>query len=166
MHRSIPLPHGLHCIVDGDVWEWASEWCWSQTKGGYVVRRETYAPKKSRIVYLHRLVMKAGPEDEVHHGPGGKLDNRRSNLRLWNTHDHQTYHGHTSGPITGEFKGVFWSKREQRWIAKIKHKQKNIHIGTFHDPEDAACAYDQMALRLFGIGCYLNFPRKADAQNA
>jgi len=60
------------------------------------------------------------------------------------------------------FKGVTFSRRRGTWQAKIKNNQIVRHIGTFHTPEDAARAYDEHAIALWGEGnCYLNFPMEA-----
>lgn len=38
---------------------------------------------------------------------------------------------------TSGHKGVYWSKRDKRWIVRIGLKRKSIHIGTFRDKESA-----------------------------
>lgn len=47
------------------------------------------------------------------------------------------------GPFTSGVKGVYWSKREQRWIAKIGLKGKTITIGRFQNLKDAEKARKQ-----------------------
>ncbi len=109
---------------------------------------------------MHRLIMKAVEGEEVHHVSEDVLDNRRENLRRLPITVHRTHHGHVSGPITGKYKGVYWAKRESRWIAKIKHQGRSIFIGSFNSADDAAKAYDRKAIDLFGEDCYLNLPEK------
>lgn len=151
------LPHGLLTQVDLDIYERWKRHSWCRARVGYVVRRVAGASRQSHIVYLHREIMKPEPGQEVHHISGDKLDNRRQNLVVIDAVEHQTHHGHVSGPMTGKYKGVFWATRERKWIAQIKHRQRKIYIGSFTTPEEAAIAYDRVAFRLFGEECYLNF---------
>lgn len=46
-------------------------------------------------------------------------------------------------------KGVYWSEREQRWIAKITVKRKSITIGRFRTLEDAAKAREEAEEKYF-----------------
>lgn len=48
--------------------------------------------------------------------------------------------------------------RKKRWCARIKYKKKYIFIGNFENEEDAARAYDNKALELYGEYAKLNFP--------
>lgn len=48
------------------------------------------------------------------------------------------------------------SARGRRWRAQISHKGKNIHIGSFHTPEEAAAAYDQAAREYHGPNAITN----------
>ena len=45
-----------------------------------------------RTVFMHRQLMNAGPELEVHHKNHNSLDNRRSNLILSTPSDHALAH--------------------------------------------------------------------------
>jgi len=56
------------------------------------------------------------------------------------------------------FKGVVLDKRNGRWIARTKFRQRGFHIGTFDTAEEAARAYDKIAKILFGEYARLNFP--------
>jgi len=61
---------------------------------------------------------------------------------------------------SSQFKGVHWCKTRRRWIAKIGFKGKTYHLGNFVKESDAARAYDEAAVKMFGEGAYLNFPQK------
>jgi hypothetical protein len=43
-----------------------------------------------------------------------------------------------------------------RWKARIAVNRKTWHIGIFDTPEEAANAYDEMALKVWGAKTYLN----------
>jgi hypothetical protein len=61
------------------------------------------------------------------------------------------------------YKGVSWRKVEQKWQARIKHHNHEIHIGFFAEEEQAGHAYDTYVSNLFANGILpqlppLNFP--------
>lgn len=67
------------------------------------------------------------------------------------------------GPLRGEFKGVSFVLRENKWRARIQINGRNKHLGLFPTPEDAARAYDRAAYAAWADECYLNFPEGAAA---
>ena len=61
---------------------------------------------------------------------------------------------------TSQFKGVCWHKDARKWTARIKLEGKGYYLGCFAKEADAARAYDEAAVGMFGEGAYLNFPQK------
>lgn len=61
---------------------------------------------------------------------------------------------------TSPYLGVHWDSRRRRWAAIICRGKKSALIAQFDDPEDAAVAYDRVALEWFGRDSERNFPRK------
>lgn len=53
-------------------------------------------------------------------------------------------------PKSSRFKGVSWDKRKKRWRAQISFEGKIQNLGGFLVEEDAARAYNEKALALFG----------------
>ena len=55
--------------------------------------------------------------------------------------------------LTSKFRGVSWDRTNQRWNGYFNHNSKAIRLGYFDDEEDAARAYDRMAVwfELHGI---------------
>lgn len=111
-------------------------------------RKTVYARTKinGRNVYLHRLLC---PEWEyVDHADGDGLNNCRSNLRdgteFRNNANSTTRSGNPSG-----FKGVYRSS-SGKWVARIGVNGKQIYLGIYGTPEEAAYAYDQAAVSHFG----------------
>ena len=62
---------------------------------------------------------------------------------------------------TSRFKGVSWGKG--KWKAGIQKDKQNYKLGTFEDEIDAAMAYDEKAIELYGEMARLNFPDGVDA---
>lgn len=73
---------------------------------------------------------------QIDHVNGDSCDNRINNLRLVNNADNaknqSIRYNSTSGVL-----GVNFSKREQRWKARIMVNRRAIYLGTFTNKEDA-----------------------------
>jgi hypothetical protein len=64
--------------------------------------------------------------------------------------------GHNKrGYSASGFKGVYQTK-SRKWVAKIKHGDKLLHLGTFDTPEEAAKIYNEAARKHQGEFAWLN----------
>lgn len=52
---------------------------------------------------------------------------------------------------------TFDKRRRKKWCARIKFNKNTIHIGNFEVEEDAARAYDEKAVELYGENAKINF---------
>lgn len=59
---------------------------------------------------------------------------------------------------TSGYRGVCYDKNRHKWMASIRVNRRNIYLGRFDDPQEAAKAYDEAARQHFGRGAFLNFP--------
>jgi len=106
---------------------------------------------------LHRFIMKCkyGDGKVVDHIDGNTLDCRKQNLRITDRKGNQrnckTPKNNTSG-----YKGVGWHKVRGMWRAYIRDGDHEKHIGHFLDKKDAAIAYNNEAIRLYGQFARLN----------
>lgn len=147
----IPLANGLFATVDAADYPELSKYRWYATYRGssvYAVRHEGGKEK-----YMHRVIMKPGRGQIVHHRDGDGLNNGRDNLLVCTRRQHQACHG----PL-GErrFVGVYWFKNG--WMAQIRYHGKTYYLGRFKDQIEAAKARDRKAYELCGEMVYLNFP--------
>ncbi len=62
---------------------------------------------------------------------------------------------------SSRYVGVFWHKLMKRWCAAIFIHGKPTRLGYFHNEEEAAKAYDQVARMHYGDKAVLNFPGEA-----
>lgn len=85
---------------------------------------------------------------EIDHENGIRDDNRIANLREATRLENQRNRLVSANSTTG-FKGVS-KRRYGGYEAMIQVHGKKQYLGKFLDPKDAARAYDQAALRLFG----------------
>lgn len=147
---------GKFALVDDEDYEEIDKHTWVVGSHGYA-QRGVYQEGKTTIILLHRKIIGAQKGQIVDHINRDKLDNRRSNLRIANQAQNMR-NCDVRKTNTSGYKGVHWHKQNQKWKVEITKDYKNIHIGTFDDLEEAARAYDAMAVKLFGEFARLNFP--------
>jgi|SRR5579863_267474 len=160
--RLLPLTRGAFAIIDATDYRWLMRWKWSafyhtRRKVFYGCRDNRYLAK--RRILLHRFILDAPQDMLVDHANGNTLDCRRKNLRLA-THRQNQYNKPPQNNNRSGYKGVYKRtfKTGAMFVAHISNKGKSMIIGKFHNPEDAARAYDVEASRLFGEFAWLNFP--------
>lgn len=124
---------------------------WRLHRDGYAV-----AGGATRRVHMHALVLPVDPPLTVDHWNLNRLDNRRSNLRPATRAQQQWNRGPTCTNTSG-FKGVSWHRLRARWRASIRLDGRQVHLGLFDDPAEAARAYDAAALDAWGDFARVNF---------
>lgn len=95
----------------------------------------------------------------VDHVNGNGLDNRRANLRAATPGQNQANMRRPRTNTSG-FKGVSWFARTGKWRAYIGFENRQIHLGYFATPEEAARTYDAKAVELYGEFARPNFPEE------
>ena len=137
---SIRWPDVVTTQVDADVD--LSDYKMSTNNCGYVQFRA-----KAAVQLLHRMVMglQKGDGKNIDHVKGDKLDNRRSNLRIV-TPNQNMYSRRFKSVSRSGYRGVR-QVPSGKWVASIRRKPS--YIGTYDTKEQAALAYNKMALTLF-----------------
>lgn len=109
---------------------------------------------KYKKISMHNVIMGTKGID---HRDGNGLNNQRSNLRpatpRQNNHNLRKKLGTSS-----QYKGVYWHKRDKKWMARVKDNGRTYYLGHFVNEQDAARAYDAAAISRFGEFANLNFP--------
>ena len=152
----IELPSGQRVIVDASDAEMLSHWKWNLGSAGYA-QTSFHSRGFSTTSYMHRMLALPSPGEEVDHINGDLLDNRRSNLRACSRAENQRNRSCQRNNTSG-FKGVRWDSRRGRWRAQLNYFGRQLHLGCFDDPVEAARAYDREARRRHGRFARLNFP--------
>jgi hypothetical protein len=84
---------------------------------------------------------------ELDHINRVRSDNRPINLRKA-TRSQNNINARIRNDNSSGFKGV--ARNGKGWRAFIRHKGKQVHLGTFNTKEKAAAAYKEAATRLYG----------------
>jgi hypothetical protein len=130
-----------------------------------IIKNRTYITRSQRIgsskqiIYLARVIAERMDLPIfgrlVDHTDRNTLNNQRYNLRVA-TYTQNNYNtGLRSNNRTG-YKGVQFDTRTRKFIATIIYERHKTRLGYFDTPEEAALAYNDAAIRLFGEFAYLN----------
>ena len=135
-------------MVDDEDYALASGFCWNPniSKAGMVYARTAIGPRANRhTITLHRLVL--GTTVKIDHEDRNGLNCQKWNLRVCSQSQNMANRPAPANNTSG-FKGV--ARKGERWRAYIGIDYRNIHIGLFDTPQEAAPAYANAALHHFG----------------
>jgi hypothetical protein len=79
------------------------------------------------------------PKLNIDHINRNPSDNRLVNLRDVTQKQNRQNASKRSDNTSG-YPGVYWFKRDSKWVANIKHDYKLIHLGLFESLEEAVAA--------------------------
>lgn len=82
----------------------------------------------------------------VDHIDGNIHNNSPENLRECTKSQNGMNRGKPANNTSG-YKGVSYNKSKHSWEAYINFEKRRIHLGTFSTKEEAAIAYNQVALK-------------------
>jgi hypothetical protein len=159
--KTIPLTNSsLLVFVDDSDYEPLACHNWQLHDNGSACRGSSKGGK-SPVVYMHREILAAHKGFDVDHKDRNRLNNTRTNLRIA-TRSQNSANSDSStrkrAARASRFKGVFWHNMNGKWCAQITANQKHRYLGSFHNEEDAAKAYDSAARIAFGEFARPNFP--------
>lgn len=153
-------------FVDDEDYEMVSKYKWHIDRKGYVRCYYGYDKK----VFIHRMILGlTDPQiftDHIDHNP---LNNQKYNLRpcshTQNMRNKQCkgkipYKGVSIMRFTNKVKnkktGIIKEYHYMYYQASIRENGKCVNLGTFKNPIDAAVAYDNAAIRIYGEFAWLN----------
>ena len=109
-----------------------------QDGGGYLSIKVQSRPHGAhRLAWLYTYG--EWPEDQLDHINRDRSDNRIANLRDVSHKQNMQNAGKPSNNTSGH-PGVYWHKRDFKWVAQIRHNYKQIFLGCFTTIEDAVSA--------------------------
>lgn len=155
--KTIPLSQGKVALVDDIDFAWLSSRTWhaAQAKRGMWYAYSHSSGTDTKLA-MHRAIVSQLGLYQVDHRDGNGLNNQRHNLRKCTQSQNNANRRKQSG-CTSRFKGVYWRKARQSWIAQLRCKKRYYFLGCFQTEEDAAKAYDKAARVHFGEFACTNF---------
>lgn len=161
--RTIPLTKGYIARLDDEDYDVLAAHKWTAVVTGknikrvYAYRRINWDNENRKWrgqIYMHRQIMGAPAGMDVDHIDGDTLNNIRANLRVATRSENLANNRRGFG-VTG-YRGVIRNKKDERAPYLVMFRQRRI--GSFFDVEEAARAYDALAIKEFGEFAKLNFP--------
>ena len=158
--KRVMLTHGYSATVDDADYDAVRRHRWYALRTHQLV----YAARRvgSRIVLMHRAVLRAPCRRRVDHVDGDGLNNRRRNLRLCSHAQNIRNSRKQRRRTSSRYKGVWWAAWARRWRAAIMVDGRAEHLGYFHKESAAARAYDAAARARFKQFAAVNFPRAGE----
>ena len=156
----ISLTQGQETIIDLADWDLVKDYRWYahwEDNTFYVLTNVYSAYTVQQKIRLHRLLLAAPKGVLVDHVDRNGLNNRRNNIRLVTSLENRCHSVGQKGSRSA-YKGVTWNKQSRKWQSGIMLHGQSRHLGLFNDELDAAEAYDEAAIELFGEYALLNFP--------
>jgi hypothetical protein len=157
MAKEIQLTQGQVAIVDDDMYDYLNQWKWcvNNCNGKLYAVRSLSIPKKRKIIYMHRFIVKNDSEMHTDHCNGNTLDNRKINLRICtnsqNLMNQKIHKNNKSG-----YKGIYFNKRTNRFDVYISIDKKQRRVGVYKDVKDAIKNYNEAAIKYYGEFANLN----------
>ena len=138
------------CLVDDDKWHDLTYMkTWFHIDNGYIKNN------KSKLIHRYLYETYKPNEDiinlEIDHINRNKLDNRMSNLRVATSG--QNNYNRESKNKTG-YRGVH--KDKKKYNARIKYKGEEYGVYGLETKEEAALAYNELAIKYYGDFAQLN----------
>jgi hypothetical protein len=158
--KNLILARGDMAILDDEDFDRLHEFKWyskCNSSGIVYAQASVCIYPEWKKLFLHREVMNV--EDSrvwIDHIDRNGLNCQKSNLRLCNASQNGANSSKRSNNTSG-FKGVYW--HHGSWYAAIRVNYKKIYVCGLASAEDAARAYDKMAVEHFGNFANLNFPK-------
>jgi len=156
--KRIKLTQGKYALVDEEDFERINKYKWlcSNDRGKQYAKKAEKARRSeksktgfsSNVIQMANVILGLQRGIIVDHINGDGLDNRKKNLRIVTVQQNNMNRKKMAG-LTSKYKGVYFDKSRNIYMAHITINKKMKNLGRFRDEKDAARAYDSAALSLF-----------------
>jgi hypothetical protein len=125
-------------IVDDDDFKNLMRFKWYAQKGkGYTFYAQRNGRKqdgKRFTILMHREILEPPKEKEIDHIDGDGLNNARANLRIV-THAENMKNYRMKSRLNRKLVGAY--KLRDKWLAQLKHHNKDIYLGIYKTKKEA-----------------------------
>ena len=143
-----------YAIIDDEDYQKVKNRDWYEYNR-YAARMSTKYEGKRRVIFMHRIIVPSASGYLIDHINRNRLDNQKENLRIA-TQSQNNINRKRMEEASSPYRGVIWRPHAKAWKAYIKQNYKQIHLGYFSTPEEAALKYNEKAIELFGKFAVLN----------
>jgi len=144
----IYLSSGNIALIDDEDLHKVRGYKWYEFNG-YAARMTRNNEGKRKVLFLHRIILPCASGAVIDHINRNRLDNRKCNLRV-TTRRNNNINRKRIEEATSPYRGVIWRPHAKKWKGYIKVNKKQLHLGYFDTPEEAAMAYNIAAHEHFG----------------
>jgi hypothetical protein len=159
--KEILLSKGMTARVCTCHYDIVKDFKWHCTGMGYAARTlwDKANKRSGGMQYLHRVIASTPKGMGTDHINGNKMDCMCWNLRIVDQKQN-VYNTGLNRRSTSGYKGVSFMKKEKRYRAYICIERIQKHLGCYKTAEEAALAYNEKAIELWGPYARLNIVRK------
>jgi len=161
--RELSLTKGKIALVNDEDYYWVSQWNWFAVKisGIWYARRSkkkgTLRNCESFEIYLHRVITRCTNKLlTVDHRDHNGLNCQKNNLRVC-TKAENNRSSSSQKDSSSKYLGVSYDIQRKKWRAQYMFDGKKILAKRYNSEEEAARAYDIIALEHAGEFANLNF---------
>lgn len=150
--KEIKLTQNKTALVDNSDFEELNKFKWMAEKSGdkfYANRHYKKEEGKKGKVRMHVFIMKTPKGMDTDHKDNNGLNNQRKNLRVC-THSENLLNSGKQKNNTSGFKGVYWCKREGKWLAQIRINKKQTYLGQFNSKLEAFEEFSKACIKHHG----------------
>ncbi len=150
-------------LVDDEDYKLVSQYTWHLATAGrsdkvlYARAHDEFVDKKSKSIFMHKLITKTDRHTRIDHKDRNGLNNQKYNLRIATSSQNSANRIKTTSKT--KYKGVKINESHIigiSFLAYIGFQKKTIYLGAFSTEEAAAGAYNRAATKLFGEFALLN----------
>lgn len=150
----VPITNkNIFAIVDKKYWHDVMKYKWSLSNGYPAAHIGKIKLKLHQ--YIYKIHYDDNLPDLIDHINKNRLDNRLENL-IAKTATENSHNKSKNKNATSKYYGVSWNNRRQLWIAQILKENKSYWCGQYKNEIDAAKAYNEKAIELYGKNANLN----------
>jgi len=152
--KEIKLTQGQIALVDDEDFEYLNSFKWFSAKNGNYIyaRRNIRKNGKRTKIFMHQVIMNG---KNIDHANRNGCDNQRLNLRF-STKSENSMNCKKQNNTSSKFKGVCFKNSLNKWRSYITINGNQKYLGHFILEIDAAKAYNNKAIELFGEFANLN----------